>query len=326
MSNTLGLQEWLDVIRDEYLQGFIKEGGSSIKFAVPLGRVSGRDMTTGLSEIAKDAGYIVAVVNAAETRVHMAQDIFHKVAEQVPWRIMAKHVMLGLAQDHRYNVDGITVDAEGSLLSAIAAINSTTDEFIMQEIRPSLESGVFMNRRMARDFRIAMTRLCLAETWDVSESREGAAIIDWLTGANPRVSSVRPYSIYNTINRTNARHCFESLLQWTKFAGYAGIVAIIDSRRVTLRGRQGDGSRSYTRPMVMDHYELLREFIDSTDRLESLLMVVLADEAFLEESTSRSDRGMGIYQALRGRIADEVRDRHQANPMAALVRLAETVH
>ena len=37
MTNTLPIQEWLDVIRGEYLQGFVKDGGASIKFAVPTG-------------------------------------------------------------------------------------------------------------------------------------------------------------------------------------------------------------------------------------------------------------------------------------------------
>ena len=71
----------------------------------------------------------------------------------------------------------------------------------------------------------------------------------------------------------------------------------------------------------MDHYELLRELIDGTDRLEGLLMVVLADEEFLDEDTR--GKGFFIYQALRNRIADEVRSRTQANPMATLVRLSD---
>ena len=37
MTNILPLQEWLQIIKDEYLDGFVNEGGSSIKFAVPGG-------------------------------------------------------------------------------------------------------------------------------------------------------------------------------------------------------------------------------------------------------------------------------------------------
>lgn len=322
MTNTLRLQEWLDTLSDEYLTQFVKAGGSSIKFAVPLGGVDAHGVAGGLAKVATGMDYIVAEVDASDTRVHMAHEIFFRVASQVPWKLMARRVILRLAREQNYSVDGISASAEPSLLNSISAANSTSVEFVIQELRPSLEGEIYANRRMAKDFRVAMTRLCLAETWDTGESPEGSAIVDWLTGTNRRVSNVKRYSIYNAITRTNARHFFESLLYWTKFVGYSGVLAIIDDSRVTLRRNPRDGLRFYGRAMVMDHYELLREFIDGTDRLESFLMVVIADEEFLNDD--RSGKGLGIYQALMGRIADEVRDRSQANPMSTLVRLADT--
>jgi hypothetical protein len=72
----------------------------------------------------------------------------------------------------------------------------------------------------------------------------------------------------------------------------------------------------------MDHYELMRELIDSTDRLEGVLMVVLADEGFLD--LELRGKGFFIYQALYARIGDEVQDRNQANPCSTLVRLADS--
>ena len=328
MSNTLSLRDWLDVIKEEYLTQFLQEGGSSIKFVVPLGAVDRYQVMRELESMAGGMNYIVVRVDASETRVHMADDVFCRAASQFPWRLSARKVVLRLAQEIGYQTEGIAAESAGPLLSAIASASSSPDqplseEFIFRELRPKLESAVSVNRNLARDFRVAMTHLCLAETRDTSESQEGAPIIDWLTGANRRISSVRAYSIYNSINRTNARHFFESLLHWTKFVGYAGFVALLDDSRITLRRRQSDGLRFYTRPMAMDHYELLREFIDGTDRLESFLMVVLADEDFLDEGAGRSDRGMGIYRALMGRIADEVRDRTLINPMSALVRLSD---
>ena len=330
MTNTLGLQEWLKVIRNEYLLGLVKDGGSSIKFAVPLGEARDRDVMSDLTDMAAGMNYIVAKVDASDTRVHMADDVFFKVACQVPWRPLSRNVVLRLARENGYRTDGISGDSGGSLLRSIGSANSTanaplTEEFILQELRPKLQNAVSSNRSLARDFRVAMTHLCLAEARDTTESQEGAPIIDWLTGANRRVSGVRNYSIYNTINRTNARHFLESLLRWTRFAGRAGVVILLDDSRITMRRNPRDGLRFYSRAMVMDHYELLREFIDGTDRLEGLLLVVLAEEDFLDEDQYSPSRGYGIYQALRGRIADEVRDRTQVNPMSALVRLEDWV-
>ena len=69
----------------------------------------------------------------------------------------------------------------------------------------------------------------------------------------------------------------------------------------------------------MDHYEVLREFIDDVDRLSGTLLMVVTDEAFVDE---HSARGWSIYAALRTRVMDDVRDKRIVNPVAALVRLS----
>ena len=69
----------------------------------------------------------------------------------------------------------------------------------------------------------------------------------------------------------------------------------------------------------MDHYEVLREFVDATDRLTGALMVVVTNNEFLDETGTK---GYHIYQALMTRIMDDVHDKNQVNPMASLVRLS----
>ena len=81
-----------------------------------------------------------------------------------------------------------------------------------------------------------------------------------------------------------------------------------------------DGGLYYTKAAVLDAYEVLREYIDGTDRLVNCLIVVVADPEFLDDDPY--GRGIGAYEALKFRVFDEVRDRTLANPMAALVRLA----
>ena len=73
--------------------------------------------------------------------------------------------------------------------------------------------------------------------------------------------------------------------------------------------------------MTIDHYELLREFIDSTDRLTATLLVTCTEAAFLDQEADRQSRGVGIYPALQTRIIDDVRDRTMQNPAATLCRL-----
>lgn len=319
MTNILAVQEWLNTIRAEYLDGFISEGGASVKFIVSSQADLAPVLKERVTETASHQGYLVMNVDAAETRVHMFQDFFFRIAEQIDWRLMARQVVLGQAGELGYQADAVNPLADTSVLKALGEASSLSENFILQDLRPLIENAVFRNSGMSRDFRAAMTHLCLAEMGAAGQSRDETPLLEWITGANRRVGSVRRYGIYNSIARTNARHFLESLLYWVRFVGYAGTCVLLDDRRITLRRNPRDGLRFYSRSAVMDHYELLRELIDGTDRLEGLLLVVLTDEDFLDDDIR--GKGFSIYQALRSRIADEVRSRTQPNPMATLVRL-----
>ncbi len=78
----------------------------------------------------------------------------------------------------------------------------------------------------------------------------------------------------------------------------------------------------YTKAGRLDAYELLRQFVDATDRLRGLLLVVVPAQEFLDDSPV--GYGIGEYQALYFRVFDEIRDRELVNPMATLVRLSST--
>ena len=321
MSNALEIQEWLDVIRDEYLHGFIREGGSSIKFAVPVREDLGALFERELTRMASSLDYKVVSVDSGETRVHMLQEIFFQIASQIEWRLLARRMVLRLCEDLPYDTSAIDPGSETPILEAIGAANAVEESQIALDLRRKLPQAVTQNRNMSRDFRLAMTHLCLTEMGGAGQNLEAIPLTDWLTGRSRRISNVRAYSIFNSIVRTNARHFLESLLHWVRFAGYPGTVILLNDSRVTLRRNPRDERRFYSRSAVMDHYELLRELIDGADRLEGLFMVVLANEDFLDDDPR--GKGFSIYQALLGRIADEVRDRSQANPMSTLVRLAD---
>lgn len=319
MSNTIALQDWLQNIDDEYLSAFIREGGASIKFAVTPDELK-PDLYAAVDHHCQKLGYIFVKLDATAMRAHMPQDLFFWLARQIDWRLLARQVVLRLAAEKGYAVERIDAGASDNIFAAIADANSIELQFLLGEIRPELQNHVFKNRRMAKDFRVAMTHLALVENTHNNGEYDGQPVLDWLTGANTRVSSVRPFSIYTGINRTTARYFIESALHWVHFVGYTGTVILLDNSRVTLARNPKDGQRYYTRAMAMDHYELLREFVDDIDRLSGTLLVVVTNSEFLDESAA--SRGYGIYQALRTRVMDDVRDKNLVNPVASLVRLS----
>ena len=310
--------EWLNYLQQEYLASFIREGGAAVKFAV--GDEQQRaDLRQGLTRVAQEADCLMLAADAVEHRFHMPQDIFFALARQVDWRLAARRFIVELARREGSTTDGVDPAQEG-VFGAIASRSGEDEGFLFTSLKPRFQREVFFDMNMCKDFRVAMSHLCLCER-SAEQPYPGQPIIDWLTGVNTRMSNVKPFSIYNPITRTTARHLLRSALYWFHAVGYPGTVLLLDNSRVTERRRRGDGSRHYTRAMTIDHYELLREFIDSTDRLTATLLVTCTEAAFLDQEADRQSRGVGIYPALQTRIIDDVRDRTMQNPAATLCRL-----
>ena len=318
MPNPIPLNDWLDAMDAEYLTTFIREGGSSVKFAV-ASEDRRAELAARMRERLARMNYALVELNAATMPAHMPQDIFFAMARQLDWRLLARRAVLRLAVALNYRIDGID-PASSNVFDAVAHANGLETQSVVQEMRPAIQDRVAKNYRMPRDFRAAMSHLCLSEVTAGTDGYTGQALLDWLRGPVP-IRNVRQFSIHTPVNRTTARYFIEAALYWIRFAGCAGTVILFDNARVTVAKNPKDGLRYYTRVMAIDHYELLREFIDGVDRLTSTLLAVVTDQEFLDDD-SRSPRGYGIYQALLTRVMDDVRDRNLVNPVASLVRIA----
>jgi len=318
MTPSIQTREWLQFMQREYLDSFVNEGGSAVKFAVPQGEGGRPVLADGICRYAEDSGYLVVRVSADETKIHMVDQVFFRIAVQVPWQSLCRRVIEKLAAEQGYAVPS---DDNGPLYVRIANENRIEPNMVRMELRRRLSEQVFKEPKLSKDFRVAMTNFCWAE---LSGGEDGAKTIqdltDWLTGRNKAIAAVKPYLIFSRINRTNARYLFESLLRWVRFAGRSGMLVVLDIDRLTVARNPRDEKIYYNKAAVLDAYEVLRQFIDGTDRLEGCFIVVVPDRAFLDEDVL--GRGVAAYQALRNRVTDEVRDRRLVNPLASLVRLA----
>jgi len=311
-------KEWLQFLRTEYLETFIREGGAAVKFAVTLEEDAQPEIDLGLDSAAGDLGFLLVRVDASETRVHLVDQVFYRITEQMNWADICGRVVTRLAEQCGLRQPD---PGDGSLGDRLAAANGTDSKAILMEMRPALTQTVYRNPNLAKDFRVAMMHLCLGQLSGASEGASTTeALTDWLTGRNKSVSAVRHFQIFNRIHRTNARHLLESTLAWVRLAGYPGTIIRLDIERLAVARNPRDERPFYTAAALLDAYEVLRQFIDGSDRLVGCLLIVTSGTALLDEDPR--GRGLGRYEALKFRVFDEVHDRDRANPMASLVRLA----
>ena len=316
MSAPMQLTDWLDATASNYLEDFVPAGGSAVKFAIAMGDVSTSEITAGVSDRARDLGFLAATIDASRVKIGSIKKVLGSISAQIDLYDLIDKLIVNLMADQHW-----VAPAPGpeSLAERLAASNGIDAESLALMARPALVQKIFRNDQIAQDMRAAIVglaneRLIGGDSMVTAFSTIG----EWLTGNLTKISSVRRYQIHSKVNRGNARFLFESLLQVIKLAGIPGMVVTVDISRFLNTESQPD-QISYAKASLLDAYEVLREFVDATDDLENFLMVVAAPMSFLDTNTK--GRGLGRYPALYNRVYDEVRDRNLTNPLSALVRV-----
>ncbi len=319
MPITMPTDEWLSVLRKEYLQDFIPSGGAAVKFVVPMDGLEHQGLLDKLKQDAEADGYLFVSLDATTTKLHMIDQVFHAIAKQVAWDDLAYaflHTTLSVGQ---YRLPENRNDFD---LAQIASLNGLDLGEMRVIINNRLRDRLFRDYAMTQEFRIAVLSLCRAQL-DPQDVGVGItdAIKEWLRGELRLISSLKSSLIFQKVGRHNGRHMLFSLSHWLHLTGKAGLVMVLDISRFleVRRPREPDGSLYYSLSAVIDGYEVLRQCIDGTDEIEYCLLVVVAPPSFLNDER----RGLSAYDALRLRIWDEVRDRQRPNPLSSLVRLAD---
>lgn len=318
MSASLAPAGYLDFLAKEYLSDFVRRGGASVKFIVGTEPSATDAFHTGLAETAGDNGFAYVRLDAATTKIHQVDQVFFAISRQLDWQALSSAFVRSAYDAASFPVSD---DPTELRLAAAADRYQVDSRELYRSVRRQLESGILGDQAMAHEFRLAMLRLCQAQlgAGDIDDA-ERDAVLDWLRGELRQVSRLRSSLIYTRVARHNARHVLLSTTRWLTRCGYAGLVIDLDIARVAVTRRPPVDARDglyYSKAQSLDAYEVLRQLVDATDDLASTLVAVSSTTDFLTDDS----RGLPSYTALQLRVADEVRDRHRANPFAALVRL-----
>lgn len=312
----MAIYDWLAVLRKEYLQDFIKNGGAGVKFVVPWEPSSHLALHDGLRRMSNEEGYIFVSVDSATTKVQMVDKVFNEVARQIDWDELAYAFLCSTLLDSEYLVPAERAEFN---LGDIAGLNGLDVGEMRAVINTRLRERLSHDYHMTHEFRQAMLKLCQAQL-DPQDLGVGVseAVREWLRGDLQLVSALKSAAIFQKIGRHNAREMISSLSHWLHVIGKSGLVMAVDISSFLEHKRNGqdDSALYYSSAAVVDGYEVLRQFVDSTDELGHCLIVVFAPPEFLHDE----QRGVRKYDALYLRIWDEVKDRNKINPLSSLIR------
>jgi hypothetical protein len=312
----LDVKPYVEFLTREYLGNYIRSGGAAVRFVVPGDPEVNDRWHQGIGAAATGGQYLCVAVDAADTKVHLIHELFRAVSRQVPWADLA-----GAAVRQAYAGLDFPVTRDDALaVTKVAKRYGVHPGELHRSLRRRLELDTLGEPALAPQFRVAMLRLCQAEIGAEVTRAETKTVLSWLAGEPVPVTQLRHLLLTDRIARHNGRAMLLSLSSWLARHGYAGLVLDLDLQRLQQRRPTALADRIgvyYTRSMVLDAYEVLRQLVDATDDLRFALITV----SLPVELVTDASRGLPAYSALHQRVADEVRDRRRANPFASLVRL-----
>jgi len=310
-------QRWIELIRAEYLDGYISEGGSALKIIVSSDSSAQAHLAATLTSASNSAGLLPILLDARSTKLHFIHLLFNEMARQIDWTQLARAFLtrcferLGASAPFHFPTN----------LNVLAQSLGTTRSAIADDLMTLLRLDLVDDHSMSHEFKAAFLTLCLGQIQqsDGLASPHASVVARWLRGEPVSLPELKAAGLFQRVARHNARYLLVSLAHMIRMCGHSGLLLSLDISRYleSVRPSARLDGHYYSPAAVVDLYEMLRQLIDEQGILEGVFTVVWAPLALISDP----GRGLDRYQALKMRVFDDVRARSHPNLLAPLVRL-----
>lgn len=278
---TVGLEQYIETIDDEYLKDYIKEGGNSFKLVVGTYGGGKTHFLYTMQGRAWDSNYITSYI---ELSPHSTP--FHKL-EQVYKSIVAS---IMYPQDSEALLQETDKGIEALLKNwYYEKRNELSNNFSGDDLKFELSDYVSnIGPYESKSFQNAIKSAFLALNNDDDESFE--IIVQWLNGENPPKIMLKEFKIFEKIDKSTAFKMMRCLIKWVWEINYSGLIILMD---------EAEQSTSMSTKQKNAMLQNLRELIDACSRGTlhgTMVFYAVPDESFLEGRTN-------VYEALNQRLA-----------------------
>ncbi len=290
-----------DFWKEKYLQEYIKDGGSKIKFVTGR-RGSGKShflrLVTG---IARRENYKTVHFSARDVWLHDCREMYVEIFRQCDIMDCLEAASRRLIREMGFDSREIP---EGMKFMDFLSQSGMGDALTKREIRAQLKQIFLDNPMLDNNFALACSMLAGSILgYPLLEESNRELLLAWLEGdRNVKLSQLRALDFYpSRITKYNARHMLRSLAEVIHMGGYCGLLVTVDDMEV-LVSRSSLEPIHYTKMKREDTYESIRQLIDDIDSMQHILFVY----AFGRELMDDENAGLKSYQALWMRIQNEI--------------------
>ncbi len=279
---TAGLDPYLNVIKQEYLSTFVKQGGSVFKMVVGVYGGGKTHFLYSIRDLAWEQNFAVSYVSLSpgESPFHRLESVYRAIVRGIMPPLTPDELLSGYEQGivsflrswyatkfREFSGKGLAKDAvRENLLNDVDSLQGIESMSFAKAVKSAFKA---LSNNQEEDF---------------------INICQWLTGEGYDRRTHGRYGILQRIDRTTAFPLIRSLVQWIKQIGYSGLVLLLD---------EAERVPSLSTKQKEQHLNNLREVIDECGHTAFqgvMIFYAVPDENFLEGRAQ-------VYEALKQRLA-----------------------
>lgn len=296
-----GISFLTDFWEEKYLQEYIRDGGSKIKFVTGRKGSGKTYFLQTMIALAKKHDYKTVQFSARDIWMHDFREIYIEIFHQCDIMDCLEAAGRRLIAEMGYDWQEIP---EGMRFIDYLSQNGMGDALTKREIRMQLKQLFLDNPLLDNNFALACSMLTGSILgYPVLEEQNRNLLLSWLEGDRTvKLSQLRAIGFYpSRITRYNARHMLRSLAEVIRMGGRSGLFIDIDDLEILI-SRSSLEPIHYTKMKREDTYENIRQLIDDIDSMKNILFVYAFDRALIDDENA----GLKSYQALWMRIQNEI--------------------
>ena len=310
---TMGREKWLDRMRSHYLDKYILNGGSKVKVLTGKQGTGKTHLLRCVLSDAKSLEYTTVYLSAHDCRLNDLASLYRAIIDQIDKEELVTGLCRNVASKFSRFIDSEKYDPSELFVTNAYFYDTypTTDEaakVIQQEVTSLIRAIDLSSSFKTFVYRVTCSRMITDPTSNIDIP------LDWLSGKNVAPKDRKALSLFDKLDRANARDWLNSLVQLLKLSGKKGLIIAIDDLEVITQKSLSTG-KFFSKAAIMDVCELIRQLIDDTEVLAHCLFLFAGDSAVIEDS----NRGLKSYDALRMRLQTGLSKSDKFNAFADLV-------
>ncbi len=287
--------------KEKYLQEYIPNGGSKIKFITGRPGSGKTHFLRLMTQLAQEEHFKTVSFSAKDIWMHDFRDIYVEILRQCDIMDCLKAASLCVIREMGYDPAEIP---EGMKFIDYLSQNGAGDPVTRREIRSQLRSLFLDNPLLDNNFALACSMLTGSILgYPILEEQNQELLLAWLNSDRTiKITQLRALGFYpSKITKYNARNMLRSLAEVIHMGGFPGLFIAIDDMEILI-SRTSLEAVHYTKMKREDTYESIRQLIDDIDSMHHVFFAYAFDRILLDNENT----GLKSYQALWMRIQNEI--------------------